>query len=146
MIEGYSPVAQALLGTFFTWGVTALGSALVFFLDSKNEARNRKMFDAMLVSADACTATRVSFVAISRDSFRAGLRCGGDARGFVLVVASSWYLGHTSIPAVLSLNFLFVVDAPSAASVTQKQSIHWLRFGSDVSRKPVHTLDIGVLK
>jgi hypothetical protein len=27
MIEGYSPVVQALLGTFFTWGVTAL----VFF-------------------------------------------------------------------------------------------------------------------
>jgi hypothetical protein len=31
MIEGYSPVVQALLGTLFTWGVTAAGSALVFF-------------------------------------------------------------------------------------------------------------------
>lgn len=29
MIEGYSPVAQAFLGTLFTWGVTALGAALV---------------------------------------------------------------------------------------------------------------------
>ncbi|XP_044153459.1 zinc transporter ZIP11 isoform X1 [Bufo gargarizans] len=30
MIEGYSPVIQALLGTLFTWGLTAAGSALVF--------------------------------------------------------------------------------------------------------------------
>ncbi|XP_069606820.1 zinc transporter ZIP11 isoform X4 [Ranitomeya imitator] len=30
MIEGYSPVIQSLLGTLFTWGLTAAGSALVF--------------------------------------------------------------------------------------------------------------------
>uniref|UniRef100_A0A3B3QWE5 Solute carrier family 39 member 11 n=1 Tax=Paramormyrops kingsleyae TaxID=1676925 RepID=A0A3B3QWE5_9TELE len=30
MIPGYSPVTQALLGTVFTWGVTAAGAALVF--------------------------------------------------------------------------------------------------------------------
>ena len=30
MIAGFNPVSQALLGTLFTWGVTALGSALVF--------------------------------------------------------------------------------------------------------------------
>lgn len=30
MIEGLSPVSQALLGTLFTWAVTAAGSALVF--------------------------------------------------------------------------------------------------------------------
>lgn len=30
MIEGYSPVTQSLLGTLFTWGLTAAGSALVF--------------------------------------------------------------------------------------------------------------------
>ncbi|XP_048411199.1 zinc transporter ZIP11-like isoform X2 [Stegostoma tigrinum] len=30
MIEGWSPVLQSLLGTFFTWGLTAAGAALVF--------------------------------------------------------------------------------------------------------------------
>lgn len=30
MIEGLNPVLQAFLGTLFTWGVTALGSSLVF--------------------------------------------------------------------------------------------------------------------
>ena len=30
MLEGYNHIAQAAMGTLFTWGVTALGSALVF--------------------------------------------------------------------------------------------------------------------
>lgn len=34
MIEGYDPVTQALLGTLFTWGVTAAGSAVVFVFDA----------------------------------------------------------------------------------------------------------------
>ncbi|XP_061471652.1 zinc transporter ZIP11 isoform X2 [Rhineura floridana] len=34
MLLGYSPVSQALLGTFFTWGLTAAGSALVFVFSS----------------------------------------------------------------------------------------------------------------
>lgn len=32
MIQGYGPVTQALLGTLLTWGLTALGSAMVVFL------------------------------------------------------------------------------------------------------------------
>ncbi len=34
----FSPVVQALFGTLFTWGVTALGAALVFFFKSINKA------------------------------------------------------------------------------------------------------------
>jgi ZIP family zinc transporter len=39
-----APIWQALLGTVFTWLVTALGAALVFFFKSLN----RKVLDAML--------------------------------------------------------------------------------------------------
>lgn len=39
-----SPVQQALTATLFTWGLTALGAALVFFFKSIN----RKVLDAML--------------------------------------------------------------------------------------------------
>jgi zinc transporter, ZIP family len=39
-----SPVTQALIGTCFTWGVTALGSALVFFF----KTINRRVLDGML--------------------------------------------------------------------------------------------------
>ena len=48
MLYGFSFVEQALLGTLFTWGVTALGAALVFVLDSSNVERNQKMLDVML--------------------------------------------------------------------------------------------------
>ena len=43
-INTYSPVQQALLATLFTWFVTALGAALVFFF----KTINRKVMDAML--------------------------------------------------------------------------------------------------
>ena len=35
-LAGYSPVTQALLASLFTWGVTALGAATVFFTSSVN--------------------------------------------------------------------------------------------------------------
>lgn len=50
MIEwflGLSPVYQALLGTCFTWFLTALGASVVFFF----KTINRKVMDGMLGSA-----------------------------------------------------------------------------------------------
>ena len=41
---GLHPVLQALLATLFTWGVTALGAAMVFFF----KTINRKVLDSML--------------------------------------------------------------------------------------------------
>jgi ZIP family zinc transporter len=43
-ISGFNPVAQALIATLFTWGVTALGAAVVFFFKDIN----RKVLNAML--------------------------------------------------------------------------------------------------
>eukprot|EP00037_Helgoeca_nana_P025049 m.269407 g.269407 ORF g.269407 m.269407 type:complete len:328 (+) comp26832_c1_seq8:4730-5713(+) len=43
MIEGKDPVTQALLGTLFTWGVTAAGSAVVFLATT-----DRRLLDASL--------------------------------------------------------------------------------------------------
>jgi zinc transporter, ZIP family len=39
-----SPIVQALLGTLFTWGLTALGASAVFFFRKPN----RKLLDSML--------------------------------------------------------------------------------------------------
>eukprot|EP00092_Neocalanus_flemingeri_P026339 GFUD01028553.1.p1 GENE.GFUD01028553.1~~GFUD01028553.1.p1 ORF type:complete len:322 (+),score=96.55 GFUD01028553.1:426-1391(+) len=44
MLEGYSPVTQALLGTLFTWGLTALGAATAIFL----RGNQRKFMDISL--------------------------------------------------------------------------------------------------
>lgn len=41
---GLHPVTQAFLATLFTWGLTALGAALVFF----TQEMNRKLLDSML--------------------------------------------------------------------------------------------------
>jgi ZIP family zinc transporter len=43
-LEGYSPIVQALFGTLFTWGVTALGSAGVFL----TKEVSRKLLNGML--------------------------------------------------------------------------------------------------
>ncbi|XP_029312626.1 zinc transporter ZIP11 [Cottoperca gobio] len=37
MLEGYSPVTQALQGTLFTWGLTAAGAAMVFVISSRQK-------------------------------------------------------------------------------------------------------------
>jgi ZIP family zinc transporter len=43
-LESFHPVVQALFGTIFTWGVTALGAGMVFFFKSIN----LKVLDIML--------------------------------------------------------------------------------------------------
>lgn len=43
-VEQFSPIIQALMGTLFTWGMTALGSGLVFF----TKEVSRKLLDGML--------------------------------------------------------------------------------------------------
>lgn len=50
MIEAFkelNPVMQAFLGTLFTWGMTALGASLVFFV----RGTNQKFLDSMLAFA-----------------------------------------------------------------------------------------------
>lgn len=43
-LQGLNPILQALLATLFTWGVTALGAAVVFFF----RGVNRKLLDGMM--------------------------------------------------------------------------------------------------
>ena len=47
MIEGFSPVSQALLGTLLTWGLTALGAAVAIFIQG-NQVRNCFFFFILL--------------------------------------------------------------------------------------------------
>ena len=49
MIPGYSPTVQGLLGTLFTWFLTAVGAAAVFVLPrTLSRAREEKIMDASL--------------------------------------------------------------------------------------------------
>ncbi|XP_034939076.1 zinc transporter ZIP11 isoform X1 [Chelonus insularis] len=44
MLKGYAPITQALLGTLFTWALTAAGAALVIIIQGKQ----RKLLDISL--------------------------------------------------------------------------------------------------
>jgi len=55
-IQQFDPVMQALMATLFTWGVTAAGSSLVFFIS----AVNRKLMHSLLVFA-SCVIIPASF-------------------------------------------------------------------------------------
>ncbi|XP_077609959.1 zinc transporter ZIP11 isoform X2 [Crocuta crocuta] len=63
MLQGHSSVLQALLGTFFTWGLTAAGAALVFVFSSGQ----RRILDGSLgfaaggAAEDAPTALALNF-------------------------------------------------------------------------------------
>lgn len=43
-MENYNPILLALIATLFTWGITALGAAVVFFFKDIN----KKVLNAML--------------------------------------------------------------------------------------------------
>jgi ZIP family zinc transporter len=64
------PVQQALTATLFTWGVTALGAALVFFF----KTINRKILDGMLgfaagvMMAASCWSLLIPSIEMSADS------------------------------------------------------------------------------
>ena len=49
MIEGKDPVLQAFLGTLMTWGLTALGAAMAFFIKG-NQVTNELEWRRHLVS------------------------------------------------------------------------------------------------
>lgn len=92
-ISQFPPVLQALIGTLFTWAVTALGAALVFFFRSIN----RKALDAMMGFA-AGVMIAASFWSLLAPAIDLSEEMGGSA----------W------IPAVVGFllggAFLFLVD------------------------------------
>ena len=45
MLPGYSPELQALLGTLFTWFLTAAGAALVFVISGTQVNYLKNMLD-----------------------------------------------------------------------------------------------------
>lgn len=55
MIQGYGPVTQALLGTLLTWGLTALGSAMVIFLRGNQVNNLSLIFDIYIVISHSLT-------------------------------------------------------------------------------------------
>lgn len=71
---GYNPVLLAFLATVFTWGVTALGSSMVFFFRSINQ----KMLNSMLGFASGVMIA-ASFWSLLKPAIEMEEQAGGTA-------------------------------------------------------------------
>ncbi|MDP7639615.1 MAG: ZIP family metal transporter [Candidatus Hydrogenedentes bacterium] len=85
-----NPVTQAFLATLFTWGVTALGAALVFFA----KMTNQKLLDGMLGAA-AGVMIAASYWSLLAPAIEMGEASGGipwlpAATGFLAGGAFLW--------------------------------------------------------
>ncbi|KAM8775548.1 zinc transporter ZIP11 isoform 2-T3 [Rhynchonycteris naso] len=102
MLQGHSSVFQALLGTFFTWGMTAAGAALVFIFSSGQ----RRILDGSLGFA-AGVMLAASYWSLLAPAVEMATSSGGFgafaffpvAVGFILG-ASFVYLADLLIPSL----------------------------------------------
>uniref|UniRef100_H3G8M3 Zinc transporter ZIP11 n=1 Tax=Phytophthora ramorum TaxID=164328 RepID=H3G8M3_PHYRM len=110
MIEGYHPVVQALMGTFVTWGFTALGSAMVFVLDVEDKQTSQKILDGMLGFAGGVmlAASYWSLLAPSIEIAAESELYGPDGRWSFVPAAVGFTLGALTL-------FGTEQDKPSAA-------------------------------
>ncbi|XP_061248947.1 zinc transporter ZIP11 isoform X4 [Bos javanicus] len=88
MLHGHSPVSQALLGTFFTWGLTAAGAALVFVFSSGQ----RRILDGSLGFA-AGVMLAASYWSLLAPAVEMAMSSGGFGSLAFLPVAVGFTLG-----------------------------------------------------
>nr|XP_014336411.1 PREDICTED: zinc transporter ZIP11 [Bos mutus] len=88
MLHGHSPVSQALLGTFFTWGLTAAGAALVFVFSSGQ----RRILDGSLGFA-AGVMLAASYWSLLAPAVEMAMSSGGFGSLAFLPVAIGFTLG-----------------------------------------------------
>lgn len=117
MIPNYNPVVQALLGTLFTWGVTALGSAVVFVFSSGQ----RKVLDASLGFAAGVmlAASYWSLLAPAIEMAETSGSYGKDGKFAFLPVSIGFILGAVFVfGADKLLPFLGVESSNVAETLT----------------------------
>uniref|UniRef100_A0A8C2LUH7 Zinc transporter ZIP11 n=1 Tax=Cricetulus griseus TaxID=10029 RepID=A0A8C2LUH7_CRIGR len=113
MLQGYSSVFQALLGTFFTWAMTAAGAALVFIFSSGQ----RRILDGSLGFA-AGVMLAASYWSLLAPAVEMATSSGGFgafaffpvAVGFTLGAAFV-YLADLLMPHLVSIIFLWAATS-----------------------------------
>lgn len=111
MLAGVSPVAQALLGTFFTWAMTAAGAALVFIFSSGQ----RRILDGSLGFA-AGVMLAASYWSLLAPAVEMATSSGGFGAFAFLPVAVGFSLGAAFVYlADLLMPHLGMADHPQMA-------------------------------
>ena len=94
MIEGYNSVVNSFLGTLLTWGLTAVGSALVFFLP---EGDHREILDGSLGFAGGVMIA-ASFWSLLQPSIEKAQELGYEWEWFPAAVGfflgGPWHCGN----------------------------------------------------
>jgi len=113
MIENVHPVLQAFLGTLFTWGLTAAGSALVFVFNSGQ----RKILDGSLgFAAGVMTAASYwSLLAPAIDMASSSSLYGEDGKYAFVPVSIGFFLGALFVYGSDELLSLMGISSPNVA-------------------------------
>ncbi|XP_011247532.1 zinc transporter ZIP11 isoform X1 [Mus musculus] len=112
MLQGYSSVVQALLGTFFTWAMTAAGAALVFIFSSGQ----RRILDGSLGFA-AGVMLAASYWSLLAPAVEMATSSGGFGAFAFFPVAVGFTLGAAFVYlADLLMPHLVSIDVPLPAA------------------------------
>ncbi|KAF7465858.1 zinc transporter ZIP11 isoform X1 [Marmota monax] len=123
MLQGYNPVFQALLGTFFTWGMTAAGAALVFIFSSGQ----RRILDGSLGFA-AGVMLAASYWSLLAPAVEMATSSGGFGAFAFFPVAVGFTLGAA---------FVFLADLlmPHLGAAEDPQTALALNFDAALMKK-----------
>ncbi|XP_034049520.1 zinc transporter ZIP11-like isoform X2 [Thalassophryne amazonica] len=125
MLEGYGPVTQALLGTLFTWGLTAAGAALIFVFSSqqKRVLDGSLGFAAGVMVAASYWSLLAPAIEMATDSGKYGsFAFVPVAVGFVLGAAFVYFADL--VMTLLGVGALVLPSYPKLAK--EKAEIPWL--------------------
>ncbi|XP_026463593.1 zinc transporter ZIP11-like [Ctenocephalides felis] len=121
MLQGYGPVTQALLGTLFTWGLTAAGAGLVVFIRGKQ----RKLLDSALgFAAGVMTAASYwSLLAPAIEMAQDSGLYGEDGRYAFAPVTAGFLLGAAFVYGTdLFIEYLGINSPNMMIALTEKKS------------------------
>ncbi|KAM4823822.1 zinc transporter ZIP11 isoform X2 [Urocitellus parryii] len=123
MLQGHNPVFQALLGTFFTWGMTAAGAALVFVFSSGQ----RRILDGSLGFA-AGVMLAASYWSLLAPAVEMATSSGGFGAFAFFPVAVGFTLGAA---------FVFLADLlmPHLGAAEDPQTALALNFDTALMKK-----------
>ncbi|GBM62517.1 Zinc transporter ZIP11 [Araneus ventricosus] len=118
MIRDHSPIFQALLGTVFTWGLTAAGTALVFCFSSTQ----RKLLDGSLGFA-AGVMMAASYWSLLKPAIEIATESGGygsEGEYVFIPVAIGFFLGA----AFVFLTDLYLPCCENVAKTTLSPDVY----------------------
>nr|CCA23231.1 Zinc (Zn2)Iron (Fe2) Permease (ZIP) Family putati [Albugo laibachii Nc14] len=122
MIRDANPILQAFLGTCFTWGLTALGAALVYLLDIDDKVKSQKMLDTMLGFAGGVmlAASYWSLLAPAIEIAEESELYGADGRWVFLPVSIGFALGAGAMLATESILRLMQPNSTNKHDTSKK--------------------------